>query len=171
MNIILCGNSGSGKTSAIRKILRFFDEPIYGYWTEKLVPDEDGTCPVVMHGTMEPYTFRHLIGSCKAHHATRYPGVFDDAGVRFLSEIPEGGLVLMDEIGFMENEAEEFKKAIFNLLDGNYRVIAAVRDKDTELLQKIRNHPKSHCLPAAAVRTDESVRACVKILQSEKDLF
>lgn len=165
MNLILLGNSGCGKTSAIKKILRCFDEPIYGYWTEKLVPDEDGTCPVVMHGTMEPYTFSHLIGSCKDHHSKRYPAVFDDAGARFLSDIPEGSLVLMDEIGFMENDAEKFKNEIFRLLDGNYRIIAAVRDKETELLCSIRNHPKSICIPADEIRTDKKVRECVRILK------
>ena len=170
MNIILLGNSGCGKTSAIKKILRQFDEPVYGYWTEKLVPDEDGTCPVVLHGTMEPLTFRHLIGSCRDHHSKRYPAVFDDAGVKFLSDIPQGSLVLMDEIGFMENDAEKFKEAIFRLLDGNYRVIAAVRDKETDLLNRIRNHPKSLCIPAQNVRTEESVLHCVSVLREKKDL-
>ena len=171
MNLILLGNSGSGKTSAIKKILQHFDEPIYGYWTEKLVPDEDGTCPVVMHGNMEPFSFQHLIGSCKDHHAMRCPEVFDEAGVRFLSGIPEGSLVLMDEIGFMEDHAEKFKEAIFRILDGNYRVIAAVRDKETTLLNQIRNHPKSHCIPAGEVRTDEAVFSCVSLLQKNKDLL
>ncbi len=157
MNLILCGSSGTGKTSAIKKVLMQVNEPIYGFWTEKLAPDTEGNSPVYLHGCREPLCFSHRIGLCKNRHAEKYPEVFDLVGVRFLSDIPEGGLVLMDEIGFMESEAKEFTKAIFRILDGNYRVIAAVRDKQTPLLNAIRNHSKSVCLRAEDTRNEEFI--------------
>ncbi|MBE6927769.1 MAG: hypothetical protein E7467_04680 [Ruminococcaceae bacterium] len=146
MNLIFCGCSGSGKTTAIRRILQELHEPIYGFWTEKLAPDLDGCSPVYIHGYREPLCFDHLIGTCKNRQAEKFPEVFDSVGTTYLTDIPKGSLVVMDEIGCMESEAKEFINAIFRILDGDYRVIAAVRDKSTPLLDAVRTHHKSVCL-------------------------
>lgn len=158
MNLIFCGSSGTGKSSAIKMALRAANEPIYGFWTEKLTPTVTGESPVVLHGCTEQLDFTHLIGTCKDQHAERFPSVFDEFGVKFLSDIPKGGLVLMDEIGFMENDAKDFLRAIFAILDGDYRVIAAVRDRSTPLLDAIRAHEKSFCVPAADARDPETLK-------------
>ena len=148
MNIVICGCTGSGKSTAIKRILAALREPVYGFWTEKLAPDEDGSAPVYLHGCREPLCYSHRIGLCTNRHATGYPEVFDEAGVRFLTGIPAGALVLMDEIGVMENCAAAFQKAVFETLDGDYRVLLAVRDRSTPLLDAIRAHPKSRVLTA-----------------------
>lgn len=156
MNLIICGCSGAGKSTAIRRLLRKIEEPLYGFWTEKLAPDPDGRCPVYIHGCREPLTFTkdHLIGTCCNQCAEKFPESFDEVGVRYLSDIPEASLVLMDEIGFMENDAQKFIEAIFRILDGNYRVIAAVRDRETKLLNAVRQHPKSYCVAAKDAHTE-----------------
>ncbi len=148
MNIVFCGPSGSGKSTAIRRLLRGLQEPIYGFWTEKLPADPDGRCPVYIHGCREPlsYDSDHLIGYASPSGASAYPQTFEALGRNFLQEIPKGSLVLMDEIGIMEQEAHCFCAGIFEILDGDYRVIAAVRQRDTALLQAVRSHPKSLCL-------------------------
>ena len=104
MNVVLCGCSGTGKSSAIEKILTHFDEPIYGFWTRKLAPLDNGECSVYFHPCQEPITFTHRIGICKDRHAEKFPQVFDTVGVRSLTDIPEGSIVMMDEIGFMDFE-------------------------------------------------------------------
>lgn len=149
MNVVICGCSGSGKSTAIKRILTALDdEPIYGFWTEKLAPEANGSAPVYLHGCREALNYRHLIGRCTNCRATGFPEVFEDAGVQFLSEIPSGALVLLDEVGVMENRAPAFQKAIFALLDGEYRVLLAVRDRATPLLDAIRAHPKSRVFSA-----------------------
>lgn len=158
MNLIFCGSSGTGKSSAIKMALREAKEPIYGFWTEKLTPTVTGECPVVLHGCTEGLNFTHLIGTCQNRHAERFPSVFDEFGVKFLSDIPKGSLVLMDEIGFMENDAKDFLRAIFDILDGDYRVIAAVRDRSTPLLDAIRSHKKSFCVQAAETRDAKTLQ-------------
>lgn len=148
MNVVICGCTGSGKSTAIKRILSTLGEPVYGFWTEKLAPDESGSAAVYLHGCREPLCYRHRIGLCINRHATGYPEVFEDSGVRFLSDIPKGALVLMDEIGVMENRATAFREAVFAILDGDYRVLVAVRDRSTPLLDAIRHHPKSRNLTA-----------------------
>ncbi len=165
MNLIICGCSGTGKTSAIRKVLSHIDEPIYGFWTEKLVPDSNENCPVYLHPCCEQLGFTHRIGICKERHAEKFPEVFDSVGVKALSNIPKGSLVLMDEIGFMENDAKAFIQAIFHILDGDYRVIAAVRDKQTPLLDAIRTHHKSVCIHASDARDADFINRALSILK------
>ena len=168
MNIVICGCSGSGKSTAIMRILSALQEPVYGFWTEKLAPLDDGNAPVYLHGCREPLCYCHRIGLCTNRHATGYPEVFDEAGARFLTGIPAGALVLMDEIGVMENRAMAFQKAVFDILDGDYRVLLAVRDRSTPLLDAIRSHPKSRVLTAHEVNS-ELLNEAIAMLKRQSD--
>lgn len=165
MNIVVCGNTGTGKSSAIRRVLQQTNEPLYGFWTEKLAPNLDGRCPVFIHGCREPLTYAsdHCIGMCRERCAEKFPLTFETVGVPFLTDIPEHALVLMDEIGVMENDAKGFCAEIFRTLDGNYRVLVAVRDRATPLLDAIRAHEKSRCFSAAETRSEDFL----KIAQQE----
>ncbi len=168
MNIIVCGCSGSGKTTAIKRILAGVQEPIYGFWTEKLAEDPlTGNAPVYIHGCGEQLSFApdHQIGSCKDRCAEKHPEVFDNVGVALLRGIPEGSLVLLDEVGVMEEAARSFTARLFELLDGNYRVIAAVRDRSTELLDAIRAHEKSVNVSAQEANTPQFVAHAREILK------
>lgn len=168
MNIIVCGCSGSGKTTAIKRILAGVQEPIYGFWTEKLAEDPlTGSAPVYIHGCGEQLSFApdHQIGSCKDRCAEKHPEVFDNVGVALLRGIPEGSLVLLDEVGVMEEAARSFTARLFELLDGNYRVIAAVRDRSTELLDAIRAHEKSVNVSAQEANTPQFVAHAREILK------
>lgn len=166
MNVIVTGNTGSGKSTAIRRILAMLDEPLYGFWTEKRALEADGGAPVYLHGCRMPLQFGEScrIGICRDRHAEANPAVFESLGVACLTDIPRGGLVLMDEIGVMENRAPQFQTAIFALLDGDYRVIAAVRDKSTPLLDRIRAHPKSACFSAQEAHEPECLRRAAHLL-------
>lgn len=168
MNIIVCGCSGSGKTTAIKRILAGVQEPIYGFWTEKLAEDPlTGYAPVYIHGCGEQLSFApdHQIGSCKDRCAEKRPEVFEHVGVALLRGIPEGSLVLLDEIGVMEEAAETFTTRLFELLDGNYRVIAAVRDRSTPLLDAIRAHAKSVNVSAVEANTPNFVARAKELLK------
>jgi len=74
-----------------------------------------------------------------------YKEAFDSFAPRLWESVPQGAVILMDEIGFMEASSEAFCNGIFHLLDGDIPVIAAVKDKDTPFLQAVRNHPKATC--------------------------
>ena len=48
----------------------------------------------------------------------------------------------MDEIGFLEEKAEQFQKAVLSALDENIPVIAAIKAKSikTPFLESVRSH-------------------------------
>ena len=167
MNIMIVGNSGSGKSTAIRRILAMLDEPVYGFWTEKRPPEADGGSPCYLHGCRMPlrYGASCRIGICRSSHAEAEPAVFETLGVACLTGIPAGSLVLLDEVGVMENHAPRFQAALFELLDGDYRVLAALRDKSTPLLDRLRAHPKSLCISAQDAHEPQRLAQAAELLR------
>ena len=161
MKLVIEGCSGSGKSTAIRRLLKYIERPIWGLWSEKLPAPEDQPAPVYLHSYREPirYSQKNRIGVCQNRHAQSFPEVFDALGAETLRAVPEGSLVLLDEIGVMESEAFAFQKELFRLLDGEYDVIVAVRDKHTPLLDAIRTHPKVRCVTAETANQEDFCRS------------
>lgn len=166
MKLVIVGCSGSGKSTAIRRMLKYVDRPIWGLWSEKLPAAEDTPAPVYLHSYREPirYTQENRIGICRNRHAESFPAVFETLGVKTLRQIPEGSLVLLDEIGVMESQALRFQEELFRLLDGAYDVIVAVRDKHTPLLDAIRSHPKVTCVTAEEANREAFCREAAQRL-------
>lgn len=156
MKLVIEGCSGSGKTTAIRRLLRGVCRPVWGLWSEKLPPQEDGAAPVYLHSCRAPVSYgtENQIGACRNRRAQSFPEVFETLGAAALREIPAGSLVVLDEIGVMESEARQFQAELFRLLDGDYDVIAAIRDKHTPLLDAIRAHPQVRRVSAEAANTE-----------------
>ena len=66
--------------------------------------------------------------------------MFDTLGAQLIESAPKGGIILMDELGFLENDARVFQSAVLCALDGDTPVLAAVKPKDTPFLRAVRGH-------------------------------
>ena len=54
---------------------------------------------------------------------------------------PEDDMIdLMDELGFLENDARVFQSTVLRALDSETPVLAAVKPKDTPFLRAVRGH-------------------------------
>ena len=82
-----------------------------------------------------------MVGAVSDAGAERFPDAFDAAADVLLRDIPEGALVVMDELGVMESAAERFKAAVLELLAGRYDVVGAIKPKHTEFLDAVRAVP------------------------------
>jgi len=71
-----------------------------------------------------------------------YPEVFDLYGTELIRSASKKELIIMDEIGFLEEKAEQFQKAVLSAFDGNIPVLAAIKAKNitTPFLESIRSH-------------------------------
>lgn len=160
-HILLCGNHRTGRSSMLRALTQELHVPLYGYMTRTLNTRADGYHEIYMF----PYGARELaaseechIGDCNTRERVIHNEVFNTLGVRLLDAKPDGILVL-DEIGFMESNAEAFCNAVLDRLNGDIPVLAAVRTSiDTPFLQKVLACEKARTVKMDPERFDEICR-------------
>lgn len=149
MHTLIVGSRGVGKSTLIRRVLAELSCPVFGFETKKedALADEEKGSPVYIYeaGTEHIQTSENLVGYCKDKRPSVMKVAFDRYAPKLCADIPDGYIVLMDEIGFMESASEDFCNAVLKLLDGNVPVIAAVKNKETEFLNTVRTHPKASC--------------------------
>ena len=152
-HILIVGRNGVGKSTLIRKLLDTIPAPVYGVITKKEAADPDGFCPVYIHtyGSPAVFTDENRIGRCRQGRSIAYPEAFN----RFAEsmQFPSDGVIVFDELGFLESDASLFTGAVLRTLDEAPLVIAAVRDKQTPFLDTVRSHPR-----ADVYRIDEQNR-------------
>ena len=115
-----------------------------GFVTKReTVADGEGLFPIYIHPAACPearrqYGPENLIGRCDSRRSVRCTPAFDDWGPRLL----EGpGLLLMDELGFLERDARRFQEAVLAALRGDQPVLAAVKNRNDPFLQAVRGAP------------------------------
>lgn len=138
--ILLCGNRRSGRSSMILELLRETDIPIYGFMTRTLNTRSDGYHEIYMfpYGQEELFPSEAChIGDCNTRQRVIHDEVFNTLGVELVSG-DASGILVMDELGFMEARAEAFCAAVLSKLRGDGHILAAVRTSiDTPFLQQV----------------------------------
>ena len=154
-HILICGAKGVGKSTLIRRLCMDANAPIYGYCTKMLsTADADGLFPIYIHPARQTeaertYGSANLIGRCDICIRDVYTNVFNTLGAEYITAAKPGGYIIMDELGFMEKDAEKFKRAVFNALDGNIPIIAAVKARyDVDFLNRIRAKTAMRSMPS-----------------------
>ncbi len=146
-HILLCGDRGVGKSTLIQKLLAANTRHVYGFLTRRLAADETGFHPIYIHpaGAVERvHTDENQIGACDSRIHNVSVEVFNTLGVQYVREARPGGVIVMDELGFMEAQAEAFIRAVYDALNDNIPVIAAVKSRyDVPFLGEVRAHPNS----------------------------
>lgn len=147
-HIMLEGSRHVGKTTLIQKLLAGTDVPLYGYFTKSVPSKEPGFHDIYIHPAGCPeadrvYTPQNQIGSCNTKIHRVNPEVFETVGVRLLQSARQDGIILMDELGFMEAGAPHFMEEVLRLLGEDTHVIGSIKPRtDIPFLEKIRHMPK-----------------------------
>ena len=142
-HILICGEVGAGKSTLISRLLEQNTRPVYGFVTKRLEAEENGFHPIYIHpagAKKRIWSEENLVGTCdrKTHNINL--AIFNTRGVEYLQARPDG-VIVMDELGFMESAAEPFVRAVFRALDGDVPVIAAVKARfDVDFLNRVRAH-------------------------------
>ena len=168
-HIILCGRRQVGKTTMINRLMRELRVPVYGYQTSTTVRDPDGTRHIYMYpaGKVDGYmSEENHVGDCNMKVRSVNRRVFEDLGVRLLKGAKPDGVIVMDEIGFMEIGADDFCGEVLRALDGDIPVLAAVKDTEfgSEFLDKIRKHQNAGVYMLTEKNRDEVFAAVCPVV-------
>ena len=147
-HILITGNVGVGKSTLIRKLLAHSSRPLSGFITLKMSAPGDKEWPFYMFPASVPEKERvcseenllGIRGARKEHH----PEVFDTLGVKLLREATDESVILMDELGFMEEDAKLFQSAVLEALDGSIPILVSLKNKPgVPFLEAVRSHPNT----------------------------
>lgn len=145
MHIFLQGPKRTGKSTVIRKTLEILEAEmplrLGGFFTWN-GGEEDP------HVYMRPARAGGADGSCRLASYDSVKGGFEvsnDAferyGTRILGERAGAGLIIMDELGFLESDARAFIQAVSDVLDGDIPVLGVLRLGDVEWHKEIKRNP------------------------------
>ncbi len=148
-HILICGERGAGKSTLIQRLLEVCPLPLYGFVTKMRPAGPDGFHPIYIHPAGQPpaewvYRDENCIGVCDSRTHRPNLQVFNTLGVRYVRAARPDGILIMDELGFFEAEANEFTAAVLEALLGDVPVIAAVKSRtDVPFLNAVRAQPRA----------------------------
>ncbi len=156
--ILLCGNRRSGRSSMIRELLKETRLPVSGFRTCTLNTRPDGYHEIYMFpfGEAHPQpTEESHVGDCNTRERVIHIEVFDTLGVALLNQ-HRNGILVMDELGFMEAKAEAFCSEVLKKLRGTGPILAAVRTSiETDFLLEVLAVQNALVLQMQPERFDE----------------
>lgn len=171
-HILIVGERHVGKSTLIQKLLAYTSRPVCGFITKSLPPDEAGFHPIYIHPAAQAvdarvYTPENLIGTCDTRIHNINQSAFDTFGVEYLSDLPRDGIVIMDELGFMEASSEAFTSKVLATLDGEIPVLAAVKTRtDIAFLNAVRAHPNAQIFTITPDNRESLFDMLLPIVQS-----
>lgn len=171
-HILITGERGIGKSTLVNRLLAHCTVPIYGYKT-KNVSGEDGHSIGVYIYPANSTSFVNTEENCAASPIGKektgmdvHLDVFNTLGVEYLKNAQPDGWIVMDELGYLETKATEFRSAVLERLDGDVPVLAVVRlNKDTDFLNQVRRHPKAELYTV----TEENRDSLYEVLKSRME--
>ncbi|MCE5234883.1 MAG: nucleoside-triphosphatase [Clostridiaceae bacterium] len=173
-HILICGEIGAGKSTLISRLIAHSARPVYGFVTKRLEADGSGFHPIYIHpagSDARRYGENNLVGTCdrKIHNVNL--DAFNTLGVSYLKAAPNG-LIVMDELGFMEAKAEAFVSAVFDALNGAVPVIAAVKARfDVPFLNDVRAHPNTRLYTVTKENRDELFERLLPAVRAWDETF
>ena len=111
-----------------------------------------------------------FIGRCiNKDNWVSIPSTFDDYGVEILKGALEINprLIVMDELGFFENEADEFQEMVLRVLDSEIPVLGVLKQKQTPFLDKIRNRDDVNLITISPDNRDEMCLVLAERIEKE----
>ena len=142
MNVFITGGSNSGKTWLIDKFLEQYSGTVGGYKTVLAKTAIDDMCGIYMldiNAPDEQLSQSNRAGICTLERKpVSCPDVFETLGASILSRKPRPDLIIMDEVGVLEEDCPKFIKGIFECLDSSSDVLGVLKKKSSGLTDAIR---------------------------------
>ncbi len=151
MHIFLTGPKGVGKSTVIYKVLDLLDQNIRQDQSSPFIPggffthsglSGDRDVYISPAGLNKYYTLSNKIASRDGPIPAAHIEVFETLGIKILEDSKKSELIIMDELGFLEDDAPNFKNAVCALLDKNIPILGTLRQGEIAWLGPIKTHPE-----------------------------
>jgi len=138
LKIAVTGAKGIGKSTTIRRILEFIPQKPFGFITRPVEEGEnisgfeivdlfDGSSHPIAYFDEENSIHPILEG-------------FEKTGVSALEHaLKYGEVILMDELGFLESTAVNFKNMVFKVLESDKLVFCVIKAEPNDFLKAVSN--------------------------------
>ncbi len=136
-NIFISGPIGAGKSTAINEALKLLNVKSGGFITK----------PLIYNKSLKGFKIIDLLTNAEAEIARFdekyliHPLIdgFENLGVKAIENALKENceIVIMDELGFLEDRAEKFQEAVFKALLSKKPVIGAMKNEKTQFLNKV----------------------------------
>ncbi len=143
-HLFLTGEKGVGKTTLVKALLAQYQGPVGGFFTLKTTGVRPGWYSVhlLQAGREEAPAEENLLFCCGDPISPALAARLDRLGCAALAAGRGAGLLVMDEIGPHEQDAQGFCRAVFQALDGEVPILGVLQRADTPLYARIANHPQ-----------------------------
>lgn len=170
---LVAGASGIGKSTHLLRALSCLNQPIYAFQT-RMQHEGSQWClwgswrpgiPARALGT-EPKWEKLAQGTEDSTNGMQVHWQDFDAWSRYFSEIPDGSVVLLDELGFIETQALAFQQAILRLLERPLYLIGVIKAHPrTPFLRAVYAHPSVQVQQVTAETCSVVAWGCLRKLQ------
>ena len=142
MHIFLSGQVQIGKSTIINKTLELLGEGYKGFKTYGAEYKDDGSS-VLYISPAENLSIKTRIATRDKAHIGKMEvdsSSFEVVGAKILDDSINSSckLIIMDEIGFLESNYENFKSKVREALDSDKLVFGVLRNKNTAFLNELR---------------------------------
>jgi len=143
MKIFLEGNINIGKSTIINTFLTEYKGKIAGFKTvreQTALDDFFGIYLLDINDKKCSLTIENRAGDCFEDKSLFcYKDVFNIYGVELLNNYIDSDLIIMDELGILEDDCDLFKDAVIRCLDSDKNILGVIKNKSSEFLDGVRN--------------------------------
>jgi len=165
-NIFLTGKKYIGKSTLIQNTLSRLNLSVGGYVTERIIKDNDRIYIVKsLYDNSESY----LIANVDATDYSRevFIDSFDTGIVSMLErDLKDKDIIVLDELGFFENDSEKFKCKIYELLDSDKIILGTIKDYDCEFLNNIKKRDDVLLIEVTKENREKTLGELVEIISN-----
>lgn len=156
-NIFITEKKGIGKSTLLKKVIEDIDCSIGGFIQEKIFGEELSFFNVL---SLYDLNDNYVIGSYDLKSKSLNPLIenFDIISKNILlKSLYYRDIVVLDELGFLEEDSRLFKETVYKILDSNKPVLGVLKECDTSFVSKIKTRKDVY-----VIKIDESNRDSAK---------
>lgn len=163
-NVFITGERGIGKSTLLKKIIKNIDCTLGGFIQEKEFTDEKISYKIIsLYNTEESYT----IGIYDKKKASLYTdmNIFNIVSKEILQRsLNSRDLIILDELGFMEENSEVFKNSVLKILDGDKPVLGVLKECDTNFIRRIKMRKDVQVIRIDEINRNSMEKEIIKVL-------